>query len=162
MTTVGLLDTSTHTAIELESCLFAPSALPTDQKVRVRIPSGAPFSSARQPLRFAGAKPPRMGDRSAGKRGFTSHRADPASQWAASSAPFDDRCGSGCGGAGDNGVPGGVDGDGMGSPSAEITVCAPVLVSMAITVLSSGWPRRRFRHRRPPPDRSAFFQPGLW
>jgi len=36
-----------------------------------------------------------MGDRSAGKRGFTSHRADPASQWAASSAPFDDRCGSG-------------------------------------------------------------------
>ena len=94
--------------------------------------------------------------------GFTSHRADPASQWAASSAPFDDRCGSGCGVAGDNGVPGGVDGEGVGSPSAEITVCAPVLVSMAITVLSSGWPRRRFRHRRPPPDRSAFFQPGLW
>ena len=43
-----------------------------------------------------------MGDRSAGKRGFTSHRADPASQWAASPAPFDDRCGSGCGVAGDN------------------------------------------------------------
>jgi hypothetical protein len=57
-----------------------------------------------------------MGERSEGKRGFTSHRADPASQWAASSAPFDDRCGSGCGVAGDNGVPGGVDGDGVGSP----------------------------------------------
>ena len=44
-----------------------------------------------------------------------------------------DRCGSGCGVAGDNRVPGGVDGDGVGSPSAEITVCAPALVSMAIT-----------------------------
>ena len=41
------------------------------------MPSGAPFSSTRQPLRFAGAEPPRMGDRAAGKRGFTSHRADP-------------------------------------------------------------------------------------
>jgi hypothetical protein len=102
-----------------------------------------------------------MGDRSAGKRGFTSHRADPASQWAASSAPFDDRCGSGCGVAGDNGVPGGVDGDGVGSPSAEITVCAPVLVSMAITVLSSGWPRRRFKHRRPPPRPLGIFPTGI-
>jgi len=41
-------------------------------------------------------------------------------------------------------LPGRVDGDGVGSPLAEITVCAPVLVSMAITALSSGWPRRRF------------------
>jgi hypothetical protein len=53
------------------------------------------------------------------------------------------RCGSSCGVAGDNGVPGGVDGDGLVPSSAEITVCAPVLVWMAITVLSSGWPRRR-------------------
>ena len=61
-----------------------------------------------------------MGDPSVSKRGFTSHRADPASQWAASSAPFDGTIRFRLGVAGDNRVPGGVDGDGVGSPLGRI------------------------------------------
>ena len=50
-----------------------------------------PFSSTRQPLRFAGAEPPRMGDRRVSAVSPLIVRT-PASQWAASSAPFDARC----------------------------------------------------------------------
>jgi hypothetical protein len=59
MTTVGLPNTSTYTTIDPYHAWSHHRPVPTDQKVGVRIPSGAPFSSTRQPLRFAGAEPPR-------------------------------------------------------------------------------------------------------
>ena len=148
MTTVGLPDTVTYTTIELVSCLVAPSACLRIRRLWFESlrahPLAPPGNHCGLPAlsrrgwvtgqRVSTVSPlivrtPLPSGRHHQRRSM--HDAVPAAVLPATTVCL-------AGSTVTAWVP----------PSAEITVCAPVLVSMAITVLSRGWPRRRFRHRR--------------